>query len=718
MQRCYSERSLSRGSEPRHSPSLTAWSGLGLRVGLGVGAVAGVGAIVAGAVASHGARAPAGCSLVAAAASAAGVGLVSFLLAALTHPLLGSRLGRFVAIALQAIFVAVFFGAHVTSSVLRALSGSYLTLGAVEFFLAGGSHLVSTIVVEYARWVALLAFAVCAVAVVCVRQARRALESPRPGRLLRLGALAGVATAGLVPATMMSNLALASPELAFAESMSPEEPAVTESTSPPAAAAPAEKPRPEPPTGAPLAEGQAWSVAVKALSPRRTNVLLLTLESISIRHLGYMGYERNTTPNLDRIARRSVRARRAWSTATHSNYAQMAVLSSLFPRRTTGLDVYKRLDYPRVLLHDVFHTLGHQTATISSQDESWQGMIKFETTDTPTYFRHSRDHAGVLQNIGSELVVLDHVTVDLAADWIQKRGDKSWSLYVNFQATHFPYKLQAGIPAPFQPTALTPGRFNYLSYPESDRQAVVNRYDNALRYVDEQVGKLEQALARAGKLEDTIWVITADHGEAFHDHHEVTHGKTLYDTEARVPLLIHWPAGLKPADLQEPVSHLDILPTLLDLLQLPPHPAFQGKSMLAADASPEPTGVYMNIQGLKSAEALVCYPWKLIVNRSDKTTELFQLEQDPGELDDRAARDVEVTEALKLTLSSQIAAQLAYHRKDSPALGERFAPRLLTCPSLPGIVRASAPTPPKPADVAGGPAPRPVRGAEAAERKN
>jgi arylsulfatase A-like enzyme len=247
---------------------------------------------------------------------------------------------------------------------------------------------------------------------------------------------------------------------------------------------------------------------------------------------------------------------------------------------------------------------------------------------------------------------------------------------------------------------------------------VVNRYDNALRYVDEQVGKLEQALARAGKLEDTIWVITADHGEAFHDHHEVTHGKTLYDTEARVPLLIHWPAGLKPADLQEPVSHLDILPTLLDLLQLPPHPAFQGKSMLAADASPEPTGVYMNIQGLKSAEALVCYPWKLIVNRSDKTTELFQLEQDPGELDDRAARDVEVTEALKLTLSSQIAAQLAYHRKDSPALGERFAPRLLTCPSLPGIVRASAPTPPKPADVAGGPAPRPVRGAEAAERKN
>ncbi|MBI3204907.1 MAG: sulfatase [Myxococcales bacterium] len=709
---------MSRGSETRHSPSLTAWSGAGLRAGLMVGAVAGAVALVAGAVGSHGARASTVCALVAAAASAAGVGLGAFLVAAVTHPLLGHRAGRVVAIALQAMLVAAFFGTHVTSSVLRALSGSYLTLGAIEFFLAGGPHLLSTIVVEYGRWVALLALAISAVAFGVVRHARQALASPRPGRLLRLATLAGVATAGLLPATLMPNLSLASPEAAFAESMSPEEPAVVEAPVHPTAGSPSEKPRPEPPNGAPLTEGRAWAEAAQRLPQRRTNVLLLTLESISIRHLGYMGYERPTTPNLDRIARRSVRARRAWSTATHSNYAQMAVLSSLFPRRTTGLDVYKRLDYPRVLLHDVFHTLGHQTATISSQDENWQGMIKFETTETPTFFRHSRNYTGTLQNIGSELVVLDHVTVDLAADWIQKRGERPWSLYVNFQATHFPYKLQAGIPTPFQPTALTPGSFNYLSYPESDRQAVINRYDNALRYVDEQIGKLEQALARAGKLDDTIWVITADHGEAFHDHHEVTHGKTLYDTEARVPLLIHWPNGLKPADLQEPVSHLDILPTLLDLLEVPPHPAFQGKSMLAADASPEPTGVYMNIQGLKSAEALVCFPWKLIVNRSDKTTELFQLEEDPGELHDRSARDALVTEALKTTLSSQIGAQLAYHRKDSPALAERFAPRLLTCPALPGVVRASAPTSPKPDDVAAGADPRPVRRPEPTERKN
>jgi arylsulfatase A-like enzyme len=702
-------------------PSLTTWSSQGLSVGAAVGGLAGAVAALAS-VGAQGASNPATLTLViAAAASAAGAGLVAFLLAVLTYPLLAWRGGRLVAIALQATLVAVFFGTHLTSSVLRALSGSFLTLGAVEFFLAGGPHLLSTIVLEYGRWVALLAITVAAVVGAVVWHARRTLSAASQSKLLRLALLTGIATASLLPALLTPNLSLASPEMAFAESLSPEGPAAgdSEALAPSPTDSARASVRREPADGPSLAAGARWATSVKSLPARRTNVLLLTLESISIRHLGYMGYERDTTPNLDRIARRSVRARRVWSTATHSNYAQMAVLSSLFPRRTTGLDVYRRLDYPRVLHHDVFHTLGYRTATISSQDENWQGMIKFQTTETPTFFRHSRNYPGTLQNIGSELVVLDHVTVDLAADWIQRRGDHPWSLYVNFQATHFPYKLQPGIPTPFQPTGLTPGSFNYLSYPASDRQPVVNRYDNALHYVDEQIGKLEEALARSGRLDDTIWVITADHGENFHDHGQVTHGKTLYDTEARVPLLIHWPKGLEPRDVDDSLSHLDLMPTIVDLLELPPHPAFQGKSMFEpVDPSREPAGVYMNIQGLKSAEAVVCWPWKLIVNRSDKTLQLFHLEQDPDEHDDRAIRDAEVAEALRATLSAQISAQLAYHKQDNPALSERFAPRMLSCPSLPGVVRAAVPPIVVPVGAPADTPPELGRPVESPERRN
>jgi arylsulfatase A-like enzyme len=620
------------------------------------------------------------------------VGLGALLLGALTFPLLRWRGGRTAAVSLFGAIAGAFALAHLASAALRFLSGAYLSIGAIDFLLAGGSHLVLTMVRGYSLPIlALIALSGSVGFVVALRMRSVSSGAPSTGPLrFELGrASLPVALAGLafLPAHFVRNLDLASPELAFVASLDPEpidpEPPDEEASS--AAPQAHERPHPEVVAGPPQSEGEKWAGAVVKLPKRHTNVLLLTLESLSPKHLGYMGYARATTPNLDRIASQSVRFRRAWTTATHSNYAQMAILSSLFPRRQSGLDVYKRLDYPRVLLHDVFHELGYATATISSQDETWQGMIKFEQTGTPTFFRHSRDFEGLTVDIGSELVVLDHVTVGVAADWIRRQGDKPWSLYVNLQATHFPYRLMPGIPAPYQPTTVTRGQFNYLSYPESDHQAVVNRYDNALQYVDEQIGKLEKSLDRLGELEDTIWIITADHAEAFHDHGQVTHGKTLYDSEARVPLLVHWPAKLEPADVDEPVSTLDVLPTVLELLGLPPHPAFQGRSFAEPDAhAKNPTGVFMNIQGLRSAEALVCWPWKLIVDRSDRSVHLFNLDRDPGELDDCIEQEPDAAQALRATLGAQINAQLEYHKKGSPALEQRFAPRLLACPSLAG----------------------------------
>ncbi|MFO0567224.1 MAG: sulfatase-like hydrolase/transferase [Polyangiaceae bacterium] len=687
---------MSRGSSHGKNGVLL-WPAVCLATGAPLGILVGVlDAVVAQRVAAH--ERPSLAQLIGAGSvSLIEAALVSFLIGALTAPFLRWRAGRVAAVVLTGTFAGLFTTAHLVSGVVRALAGSYLTLGAVEFFFAGGSHLVWTIVTGYGRWVLLLAVVFAFVTYAAGRVARAALsrtyETARVP-LVWIIAPTCLATSGFLPASTTKNLAAASPEAAFLESLAPEEP---EPPTPETLTGnAADVPKREPKEGPEQLEGPRWQVTVREMKPRSTNVLLLTLESISLHHLGYSGYERPTTPNLDRIAARSLRMRRAWTTATHSNYAQMAILSSLFPRRTTGLDVYKRLDYPRVLLHDVFHTLGYATATISSQDESWQGMIKFQETGTPTFYRHSKHYTSMRQDIGSELVVMDHVTAEVASDWVRRQGSRPWALYVNFQGTHFPYKLQSGIPTPFQPTAVTPGGFSYLSYPESDRQAVVNRYDNALRYVDEQIGRLYRSLEAQGKLDDTIWVITADHGENFHDHGQVTHGRTLYDTEARVPLLIHWPKGLEPGDVDEPASHLDILPTILDLLELPPHPAHQGRSLrAAADPTTEPTGIYLNIQGLKSAEALICFPWKYVVNRSDKTTELFQLEQDPDEREDRSARYPEIAEALRVTLSQQVAAQLSYHRKDNPALHERYAPRLLTCPNLPEVERAQAPNAPR-----------------------
>ncbi|MEB2324359.1 MAG: sulfatase, partial [Sorangiineae bacterium] len=503
-------------------------------------------------------------------------------------------------------------------------------------------------------------------------------------------ARAGGALAGLAALVALLTRASAhardvqgsTPELGFVQSLDDGAPSAEPIESEPSAR-PAERAAPP---GPGLAAGAEWARVARARgrrADRRPNVILVTLESIALGHLGYQGYPRPTTPNLDRIAKESLRARRAWTTATHSNYAQPAILSSLFPRRTTGFDVYRRLDYPRFLFHDLLASLGYETATISSQDENWQGMRRFEDTGTPQYFWDSRSFTGSHLDSGSERVVPDAETMTHALEWLTAHARGPFGLYLNLQMTHFPYKLPPGAPAPWQPVEVRRG-FNYLGYSAADHERAVNRYDAALRYVDAQLGRLERFLSARGLAERTLLIITADHGELFHEHGMVTHGKTLYEGEARVPLLVRFPGRVEPGELEAPVSTLDIMPTIAELLGVPPHPSFQGTSLLASsELAGERPAIFLNIQGLRSADAIVCWPWKLIVDRTGRRSQLFNLEADPAERHDRLAGELALAAALRATLEEQMRAQVRYHEPRGGARPKTFAPRLLGCPALP-----------------------------------
>jgi arylsulfatase A-like enzyme len=632
--------------------------------------------------------------LVAGVAVGAAIGSVTLLAAAGLGSLVLRR-ARPVALGLVATVSAAFAVFHLSALVLRVLAGAYVTVDAIAFGLAGGAHLLATTWSGYRGYVLATGFTACTMALatawLVARAMRRPVSARRAARLLAAAVSAPLAALvlllGTAPTRELGSAASGtSPELALlvsvGERFTGSEPVLPPPVGRDGADAGADAaPVPEP--GPSRLASSAWESAMQAPAARRPNVLLVTLESVSVAHLGYFGYPRPVTPNLDRIAKRSLRMRRAWTTSTHSNYAQMAILSSLFPRRGTGLDQYDRLDYPRVLFHDLLHAAGYVTATISSQNEGWQGMRRFEETGTPTYFWSADDWTGATVDIGSERVIPDELTAQRAIEWMTKQHGKRFALYVNFQETHFPYSLPDGAEEPFAPSEPR-GEFNYLAYGEEDRQTVENRYDNALHYVDEQVGKLERFLARAGLLDDTLLVVTADHGEMFGDHGTVTHGKTLFEGESRVPLLVHWPGHVRPSDVDEPVSHVDILPTIAELAGLPVHPAFQGTSFadLAAHQRAH-VAVFVNDQGLRMAEGVVCWPWKLVNDRTGRTLRLYQLEDDPEELEDRTPRDPAVASALADVLSAQMKAQMDYHRESNRAARRaRFAPRLLACPEV------------------------------------
>ena len=252
-------------------------------------------------------------------------------------------------------------------------------------------------------------------------------------------------------------------------------------------------------------------------------------------------------------------------------------------------------------------------------------------------------------------------------------------MYVNLQRTHHPYDPAPGWVGPFQPAEPDPDRFGFLSWPDSERPQVVNRFDNALLYVDEQVGRIHEWLDHTDQLENTLWIIAPDHGELFGEHGHVTHGTTLYDAELRVPLLVHWPAELEARTEVQPVSLMDVLPTALGLLDVPPHPSFQGHDVLAGD--PEQPAILATIQGIQNQDAIVCWPYKLVVDFNDGLSHLYDLSRDPDEQTDLWRADDPLAAALGDTLVQHILGQKDYHEGSLERRQQEFAPRIPACPA-------------------------------------
>jgi arylsulfatase A-like enzyme len=658
------------------------WLRRNWQLGLGVGlALGGVGLVAVSTLGRSGFEAPLAERIGGWLYTAALLGAGGALLGVVTAPVVrrpGAR--RVVATACATLWSAVAL-VLVASVVFRIASGTFLTAGVLMFTLNGSDAIAHAATGEYLRTAIAAALALSA-GIWCARRwlvpAAVGFAPPRRRDVslaLAVTLLAALPYARRHDSRFLRSMLVNAPLLALVSSFEVELDVDAANASLPKA-----------PPGPPRTAEDAFRAALEA--PRacqgapcpRPNVLLVILESIAPKHLGANGYPRRT-PAIDRLFEEGLVMTRAWTTATHSNYAQPAILSSLFPRRGHGLDQYEELDYPRFLFHDFFHALGYDTATISSQDEDWQGMRRFQDTGTPTHYWYADDFEGEALDSGVERTAPDEATADEALAWLKKPRARPFALYVNFQGTHFPYTLSREAPRPYLPDEPDRSNYSYLRYAESDRDVVVNRYDNALLHVDRQLARLREALEAAGVLDDTLIVLTADHGELFFDRDMVTHGRTLYDVEARVPVVLRWPRRLAPMRRDEPTSHLDVMPTVAALLDLPPHPSWQGRSFLRPVAEADVHAVFLNIQGLRFADAVVCWPWKLLHDRTGRERHLYHLADDPEELTDRIEAEPEIARALSDTLDQQLLAQLEYHHDDARALrGERFAPRMRRCP--------------------------------------
>lgn len=279
-------------------------------------------------------------------------------------------------------------------------------------------------------------------------------------------------------------------------------------------------------------------------SNRPERVVLIFIDTLRADHLGTYGYARATSPAIDQFAKGAVVFDAARSVAPWTLPAAKAVLSGRHP------DWWDNT----ATLQGRLRAQGFRTALFSANN--WLSPEVGMRRDWDTY---QLQHGAPAE-----------VQVDRAIQWLGQHANDDVFLVLHLMDAHQPYReppayrrLFAGDPvAPLGEEVRDRLALAGLTVPAA-RQYVIDRYDNNLRYVDDSLRKLFTALDRWD-----IVMLFSDHGEEFWDHGSFGHGHTLYEELMRVPLIVRAP-GLTPRRVSEPVSLLDLTPTLLDLLRRP-----------------------------------------------------------------------------------------------------------------------------------------------------
>jgi len=290
-----------------------------------------------------------------------------------------------------------------------------------------------------------------------------------------------------------------------------------------------------------------------------------------------------------------------------------------------------------VTLANVAHEQGLRTAFLHTGDLSYVGQRRFlENRGFDTILD--------IRDLGNEWIASwggdDRRLVDGLLDWIDQGREKPFYAMAWTTMSHHPYE-----PRPGQPLI----DFFKGNLPEDDYD--LGRHLNTLQQVDHELGRLFDGLRERGLLEETLVLVTGDHGEGFGDPHPTWgHGFRLYQEAIRVPLMIANPR-LYPRPQRAPTigGHVDINPTVTDLMGWPASPTWQGRSLFDPTRPPRTYFYAANedyLLGVREGD------WKYIYNATRGREELYDLARDPDEKQNRAAEEPERCRRLRQRLAA------------------------------------------------------------------
>ena len=374
-----------------------------------------------------------------------------------------------------------------------------------------------------------------------------------------------------------------------------------------------------------------WStprITQATASTEAPNLLFITIDCLRADHVGAYGYPHPTTPNIDALSAKGLRFANAYANAPMTLPSIPQIFTSqLFPSR----------DEP--LLTAPFSNAGIPSAAFVNN--AWIPLWLSQGAHA--------EPPGTFDQIISGSLDARAIT-DRALAWLGDNDQNRFALYLHFLDAHTPYrpparwreifvdpKYQGPVGDTFHDDkGAAAGKYN-----AKDQKKIIALYDAGIRYVDAQIQRILEKLKSDHAFDNTLIVISADHGEELWDHGSFFHGQSLYEELLHIPLIVKLPDSVDAGRVvKRTVQGIDLAPSILDWMNLPSPDQFQGEKLgNALDKEPRDFIATATQAQFPTRYAIRRGQTKLVESLDLAEVQGFQLDKDPGEANAESPQD-------------------------------------------------------------------------------
>ena len=387
------------------------------------------------------------------------------------------------------------------------------------------------------------------------------------------------------------------------------------------------------------------------------NIVYIVIDTLRYDSLGCYGYQRDTSPGIDRLAGEGVLFKRAYSSAPWTKPSVASLFSGLSPNVHRAVNARGAIPEAVPLTAEILKNDGYRTFFFSGKNNFIGKRF---------HFHQGFDH---YTNASLKARKLTDRVLSVLEENREENRDSRFFAYVHYMDVHLPYgsnEFNFFFTPEKKDSPFVPGGFKHKFVKRKtaagklsgeDKAYIKAMYDGQVRYVDKHIERIVSWLKEKGIFDNTLVVVTADHGEEFWDHGNFEHGHTLYDELIHVPLLFAG-NGLSHEVVDRPVRLIDLLPTVLKMAGIKSGGyRLEGIELFdkSNDRKPVPPIFAMNTLYGPEKYGLIRGSRKLIVNTTDMypgkdevigyssgdPVEFYDLSADPGETENLADTEIE-----------------------------------------------------------------------------